>query len=669
MERAQLERALAVDVVKSDVRGCDEAGVAPAWSMWRPLALLLLALSTTFLFSHERGQFYRTGHHDYLSSHHLAIAVNLSPAHDFLLFERRLPVREGDVRYVPYNRFPMGGYVLIKLATLPFDGLSSQIYAARVLMLLFSAATALLVFDAVRRLTGNPWIGVATTLLAFAAPYCLYYNDLIATETLAFFGVALVFHGMTIFALEGRFRQLVVKTCVALLLGWYVFALLLPFTALGLLREALGERGRWRDRWRGLARSPHLRLGVIALLFGVGMVAFNLENERRALGGDRPLSSLPTVYAMLERFGALEDFNAEHGEALGLPAAIGRSLYRIGRMAGPYALPGYSQNLGDFPVVRAAEESPAAQVVGLVVVAGALVGLLFVRRKVLLAAAALYGLVWALPMRNMSAFHDFESLLFVGLCVLFFALALCWVRRVGGDRAMPAVALFAAACFVQSSWSMSEIGADEKTSEREGRKLEDFDLIRQVVRGAAVSVDPALTPFTHASEYYLHGSQVIRALGERHDLADFTVMRASMDVRGALTPGNAEAFLYDTRQLTAFVEGLVEGGRQVVEHDDFDVYAHEGERVLIFIAGDAAPAEAMNVLLHVAPVVETALPAPRRRFGFDDLSFKFEGQVQLDGRRRAQLVILPSYAVRWISAGRRGGGRELWRQGFGLEMG
>lgn len=655
--------------MKSHLPGCKEASVVPARFMWWPLALLLLALSSTFLFSHERGQFYRTGHHDYLSSHHLAIAVNLSPAHDFLLFERRLPVSEDEVRYIPYNRFPMGGYLLIKLATLPFDDLSSQIYAARVLMLLFSAATALLVFDAVRRLAGNSWIALAATLFAFAAPYCLYYNDLIATETLAFFGVALVFHGLTTFVTAGRFGQLVAKTCVALLLGWYVFALLLPFTALGLLREALDERGGWRERLRGLARSRYLRLGVIAVLFGLGMVAFNLENERRALGGDRPLSTLPTFSAMLERFGALEEFNAEHGEALGLPAAIGRSLYRIGRMAGPYALPGYSHNLGDFPVVRAAEESPAAQVVGLVVVAGTLVGLLFVRRKVLLASAALYGLAWGLLMRNMSAFHDFESLLFVGLCALFFALALCWVRRVAGERAMPAVALFAVACFVQSSWSMSQVGADEKASEREAQKLEDFDLIRKVVRGAAVSVDRELTPWTHASDYYLQGSKVIRWPGERHDLADFTVMRTRMDVRGALTPGNAVAFLYDTEQLTAFVEGLVEGGQQMVSHAHFDVYFHEGARVLIFVAGDAAPIEDMDVFVHLAPAVEALLPAQRRQYGFDDLSFEFNAQVQLSGRRRAQVVFLPRYPIRWVSTGRRDRSGELWRKGFGLDLG
>ena len=47
-------------------------------------------------------------------------------------------------------------------------------------------------------------------------------------------GVMLTFHGMVVFAQDGRFRQLLVKTCAALLLGWQVLALLLPIVILGL---------------------------------------------------------------------------------------------------------------------------------------------------------------------------------------------------------------------------------------------------------------------------------------------------------------------------------------------------------------------------------------------------------------------------------------------------
>ena len=55
-------------------------GISPS------LLLLLLALSTVFLFGNDRGHFYRARKHDWLTSQHLTQAVNLSPDHNFLLF-------------------------------------------------------------------------------------------------------------------------------------------------------------------------------------------------------------------------------------------------------------------------------------------------------------------------------------------------------------------------------------------------------------------------------------------------------------------------------------------------------------------------------------------------------------------------------------------------------
>ena len=65
-----------------------------------PLLLLLLALSTAFQFGNDRGQFYRSPHHDAVSANHLAVAANLSPEHDFLLFYYQTLDKDG----TPYLR-------------------------------------------------------------------------------------------------------------------------------------------------------------------------------------------------------------------------------------------------------------------------------------------------------------------------------------------------------------------------------------------------------------------------------------------------------------------------------------------------------------------------------------------------------------------------------------
>lgn len=176
---------------------------------WLPPALLLLALSSVFIFGAERrGYFYRAGPHGHLSAEHLTAANNLSSEHRFLMFMRQTLDTDGKTIYQPYYRFPIGGFALIKLAILPFGGdLSAKIYAGRMLMLLKFAAAAVLAYLALRRLAASRWIALTATLLAFSSPYLLYYNDEINPEiSTDIFAVMLVFHGMMVFEQDGRFR-------------------------------------------------------------------------------------------------------------------------------------------------------------------------------------------------------------------------------------------------------------------------------------------------------------------------------------------------------------------------------------------------------------------------------------------------------------------------------
>lgn len=206
-----------------------------------PLALLLLALLPLFLGGGgPRGYFYQPGHHDLLSVQSMTLAANLSPDDGFLMFRRHRLDGEGNREYDLYNRFPIGPYALIKLITLPLgDDFARQIYAARLLMLLCVAGAALLAWLSLCRLAGSRWIALTATALAFSSGYCLYYGDMISSEIASLFAIMLVFHAMTVFEQEGRFRQLAVKSVLALLLGWHIYALLFPFVVLGIAKEAL----------------------------------------------------------------------------------------------------------------------------------------------------------------------------------------------------------------------------------------------------------------------------------------------------------------------------------------------------------------------------------------------------------------------------------------------
>ena len=214
-----------------------------------PPALLLLALASVFAFGNDRSQFYRSPRNDYISAQTLALAANLSAEHRFLGFLAQRLDRFGEPRYAPlYNRFPIGSHGAVRLAIQPFgDDFPRAIRAARLLMLAFFAAAAVLACLALARLLGDRRIAAAATLLAFSPYYLLHYNDMVSSEVASLFGVMLVFHGMVLYAQEGRFRQLLPKTAVAVLLGWHVLGLITPFVLLALGRELLESRADGAD--------------------------------------------------------------------------------------------------------------------------------------------------------------------------------------------------------------------------------------------------------------------------------------------------------------------------------------------------------------------------------------------------------------------------------------
>ena len=135
-----------------------------------PLVLLLLALATVFPSGNDRGQFYRDWGNNVVTANHLAVAENLSPKHGFLGVYSFTLDGQGDLSYRPYNRFPIGGYVLLKLAMSPFgDDFSSKIHAARTLMLAFFVLNAVLAYLALCRLAASRWVALAATLMAFSS--------------------------------------------------------------------------------------------------------------------------------------------------------------------------------------------------------------------------------------------------------------------------------------------------------------------------------------------------------------------------------------------------------------------------------------------------------------------------------------------------------------------
>ena len=495
-----------------------------------PLGALLLALATVFAVGGDRGYFYHAGKYNYnqLSAKNMALAENFDAAKGFLFLLMRRG-KTGEIRYDPYNRFPIGGMLLIALAIAPFAGdLSTQIVAARVLMLGFFCAAAVLAYLSLARITRDRAASVAATLLAFSSYHMLDYNDMITTELfLDLFGVLFVFHGMVVFAQEGRFAQLVAKTGAAILLGWHAYAVLAPLLACGLAgelarawREGTGKGlgtggGRWRETGRRLLalagqalRSRYTLLGGLALLFGVAALGYNFAVEYAAYGGERAMTELPSVRSAFRRTGLHPGFRSLWQALVGWLDFLAWQFHRVGVMMWPFGLAIGGGSLWDEMSWRAAGAAPltgagiAATVLCLAV---AFWCRAFRGWRGRVACMALGGFFWAVPMRHQAGWagHDHETVFHFGIPLVVFTGMLLGIRHLsivlpgaGGAserlarrrRVAVGCAFAAMLVFAWSNVRAAAVGPDAHFAARERALMAEFEAIREITSGSDVLV-------------------------------------------------------------------------------------------------------------------------------------------------------------------------------------
>ena len=669
------------------------------------LLLLLAALATLFPPDPDRGLFHRPDLHTEITANYLMVAANMSPERRFAGVEYLTLDAHGAPSYNSYNRFPPGGYLLLKLAMLPFlEDLEARIYAARVLMLLFFAGTARLAQLALARLTAKPWAALTAVFLAFSSYYCLHYSDLVATEAWPdLFGVMLAFHGMVVFAQEGRFRQLLVKTCLALLLGWHVLGLLLPFVVLGLAQALVSPPAGAAPRpfsplW-SLARSRHLVLGLAALGFAMAVLSFNFANEYVLLNGSKGLTELPSFQSMRYRAGLDEKFNAAYASNLAWPGFLEEQFIHIGRLSLSAVLPGAD-----------AEVAPRAWLLfwGAVAFCVCLLGLAFTGHKSLWAALALFGFCWTLPMRHSVAFHENETLFYIGIPLTMFSLLLQQERWFANNRLALGLALVAGAAFVFSGAKVARADLDAAEAQFQREVFADFETIRKLTKEKTIVVPPEMRYMKRSNDnreltawrltlYGLTDRVILRSnRWWQRKFGDVLLSPVRFDGPAQLTPENRWAFLYDRRaydeQLEQFIEAFGEPVFRVVHGDKGKELFYEVRRrdnQLMYVVRDARaaippfelcdnysenrfvckPALRSWFLLRVAPVDANDL-LPFKRRGDEKLDFLFRDYTLQDGKGRRLIAVLPlpDYPIARIYTGRLAAeGGVLWEARISFE--
>ena len=540
-----------------------------------PALALFAALSTVFLFGEHRGYFYWD--YDWVSSQNMAIAANLSADHGFLGFLRQTLDSAGAVTYQPYNRFPIGTYVALKLAMLPFEGdLSAQIFAAKSLTVCFFCAAAVTAWLALSRILCDRWNAAAAVLLAFSSYPMLYHADMVGEGFVDVFGVMLAFHGVTVFVQDGGFRQLAIKTAIALILGWHAVGLIAAFVLFGIagdvwrLFRAVGKAGAApgvRPVLRWAAENASVRYGAFSLGFALVLLAFNFSNEYRAFGEEKAVAELPSVESLLRRTGAAGEWAEQRTDKQ--LQLLDLALSRVDSMIYPYAM--LDRRAGT--ALRAPPRAPLdGSLASFLAMGACLAGLLLFtqwRGRLALAALAALGLSWIVIV-PWTAGHPFEVIFFVGVFLAGWSAVLYGLRWLAGSWTAVAATAVAATVFGVScldmkraadplrhtatprDWGEIRMAGHDAESVRFLQALPgDFDAIREkmpkgsIVRVVRTRGNPSQAfGANYALDFYLSG-YVMDSGPAAGSPADFVLTQERMESPALLTPENREVFLYD----------------------------------------------------------------------------------------------------------------------------
>ena len=692
---------------------------------WPALLLLGVGLASLLAFNVNRATYYAQLEHSAMKN--LAIADTLF-AHGFAMFRGASFADDGAPILEVYSRFPAGGFALLKLATMPFgDALAAQVFAARLLMLACLVAAMMLAYHALRRITANGWIALAATSMGFSSYYILEYSTVVSPEMMMdLLGVMLTLHGMVVFTQDGkRFRQLWIKSCAALLIGWHVYALLAPFVLLGLGGELAAtmrsRRGNPSCRTPGsaiwvllrlVAFSRYSRLGLIALLFGTSMLAVNFTSEYVALEGRTPLAQLPSVRSMTKRTGLspVSRVRPTYGWSDFLP----RQFYRVVGATVPGAVEWPGRSLERPPSM------PPLPLIGAgVLIAGVVfLWLPFARgHRLVLGSLALSGFCWAFGMRGNTwhVEHDFEALYFVGVPLTLVAMALVALRRFAGAstaRLLPCLAIAALFVFVYSASTVTSQNTPARGwADHTEAVYADMANIRRLAEGKRVLAPEELGSreffgTDEALDWLLSGSLVRHGLfGQSIPPHDFLLIPHHRQEAGLLTPDNKVVFLYDASVEPAsvqrsFVDAIVSASA-LAAASAFRLYVNDTALSYVKEEGCVFADVLPRFFLHVTPVFPHDLepsagvregpaprmkepsagvregPAPRmkepsagaerhRPLSHVNLDFGFQRHGVAVGDSCAARVPLPRYPIASIRTGQFTNAGNLWEETVAL---
>jgi hypothetical protein len=378
------------------------------------ISILIAAVGMTFVWESgivgfERGyDELAPKHHGSVSSKTLAIITTATWENHFVGYAVRYKDDQNTVSYDYFDRYPVFFSAVFNRILALRPKLSSKIYLARQVMNFFFVATLVVAFLLCDKLIKNKPLSLTAVLFAFSNPYLLFYKDMVHFDQPALFGFLLLTYTIALYKIDGLRWPMYIATFLAIALGrgyasYAVLGLWLLIEAFLILKTKAQSFGQ---KIRDALKHPSFHLMMIGILWGASLLSYNIIIEAQT----RHISILQTsiIDSAGRRLALNQKFNEANEDLINWPDYIRGEISRIVKWASPikWAKPQFFVSL--------------VLLVGMCLIMGIVIRRQPIEKRIVFILLALAGVVWMTLMRNLAAFHDYTTMYFIGITLVFF---------------------------------------------------------------------------------------------------------------------------------------------------------------------------------------------------------------------------------------------------------
>jgi hypothetical protein len=376
--------------------------------------VIIIAILATFILQNKIVGFepgydeLQPKHHGWVSSQGLSIISTATLENHFVGYAVAEKDTANNVLYDYFDRYPVFFSATFNRVLSFFPRLSDQVYVAKQGMNLIFLCTLVMAFLLLLKLTGNSLLSLAAVLLTFSNPFLLFYKDMVHFDQPALFGCLLLIYAIALYKLDGKKKLLYISTFVAIGLGrgYASYPILMMWLAIESFLVLRSKTPDLKSRLKSILNLPAFFLLILGIIWGASLLSYNIVVE--ANKRDIPILQTSILDSAQRRLSLSPEFNQANEGIINWQDFTISEINRIIQWS-------YPVNRVNFDFLG------NTLLLGVMfLVTGFFIRKQTLEKRIIYLLIILFGFAWLFPLRNLAAFHDYTTMYYIGIPLVFY---------------------------------------------------------------------------------------------------------------------------------------------------------------------------------------------------------------------------------------------------------